>query len=247
MASENYDALKFSVDVWHLNIKNFIFDDVFKQYEYFLSADEIQKIHSFLLEKDRLLCLVSRVLLRWSLSWYYPRKHPAEWRFSTGKYGKPYLVADQLPDVEFNLTHSGDIVLCALTRAGAVGIDIETTRFMKDIDGVVERFFALEEKHFLSSLNNSDKAHAFFRLWTVKEAYVKAIGAGMQISFDSFAIQMENMTSRSIALCYEFDGVVREWQFFQEAYSNNLYPVSIAVMTSSQLGLVWRSSSFLKL
>lgn len=212
-----------------------------------LSKDELDKIGNFLLEKDRLVCLVSRVLVRLVLSWYFPRTCPSTWRFSKKKHGKPYLNCDQFPGLEFNLTHSGDIVLCAFTRSGAVGIDLETARLMKNVDDVVNRFFAAEEKVFFKTLEDLEKQAFFFRLWTIKESYVKAIGDGMQIPFDGFSIQMDSVAKGSVALCYEFDCVARDWQFFLQTYGDNFYPVSIAVITNRQLGLVWRDSSFLKL
>lgn len=247
MTYRNFVDLEATVDVWHVNVGDFIFDDFLSKYECMLSTDELEKIGKFLLEKDRLVCLVSRVLLRLVLSWYSPCTCPSSWLFSKNTHGKPYLNCDQFPGLEFNLSHSGDIVLCAFTKAGALGVDIETTTFMQNIDGVVGRFFAAEEKVFFNTLECSEKQPFFFRLWTIKESYVKALGAGMQIPFDGFSIQMESLASDSITLGYEFDCVARDWQFFQQTYGSDLYPVSIAVITNRQLGLVWRDSSFLKL
>ena len=239
--------LETTVEVWCANIKDFTFDDFFYRHEYMLGMDELDRIGNFLLEKDRFVCLVSRVLLRLVLSWYSPCTCPSTWQFSKNKYGKPYLNCDQFPGLEFNLTHSGDIVLCAFTRSGAVGIDIETAGLMKNVDAVVNRFFAAEEKDFFKTLADFEKNEFFFRLWTIKESYVKAIGAGMQIPFDGFSIDARSIATGPIKLCYEFDHTVREWQFFQHTYSSDFYPVSIAVLTTRQLGLVWRDPSFLKL
>lgn len=247
MTHRNFIDLEATVDIWHVNVGGFVFDAFLSKHERILSTYELERIGKFLQEKDRLVCLVSRVLLRLALSWYFPCTCPSAWRFSKNTHGKPFLNCDQFPGLEFNLSHSGDIVLCAFTKAGALGVDIETTTSMHDVDGLMARFFAAEEKAFFNTLDSLEKQPLFFRLWTIKESYVKALGAGMQIPFDGFSIQMENLVSGSITLCYEFDRVVRDWQFFLQTYGPDFYPVSIAVITNRQLGLVWRDSSFLKL
>ncbi|WP_052417349.1 4'-phosphopantetheinyl transferase family protein [Cellvibrio mixtus] len=241
------DTLSDCVDVWHLNVDGIVFEDFSLRYSYMLSADEIEKINGFMFEKDRLICLVSRVLLRLSLSSYSSCKAPEDWTFSREKYGKPYLVDGGSGELKFNLTHSGSFVCCAVTTAGEVGVDIETTTFIKDVDGVVNRFFATEEKEFLKTLAEYEKQPFFFRLWTIKESYVKALGVGMNIPFDSFCINTESILNARVDVRYEFDRANRKWQFFSQTHSRDAYPVAVAVLTDCQLNLVWRDASALLL
>ncbi len=247
MSFQKFDVLVNHVDVWHLSVDGFVFEDFLLRYAYMLSADEIEKINSFIFEKDRLICLVSRVLLRLSLSFYSSCKTPEKWAFSREKHGKPYLVGNGSDELKFNLTHSGNFVCCAVTAAGEVGVDIETTTFIKDVDGVVNRFFAAEEKAFFKTLAEHEKQPYFFRLWTIKEAYVKALGVGMSVPFDSFCINAESISNARLDVRYEFDRASREWHFFSQTYSRDAYPVTVAVLTNCQLNLVWRDASVLGL
>ena len=102
------------------------------------------------------------------------------------EYGKPWFPA--LPDVHFNLSHSGERVLCAVSGK-SVGCDIEAPgRYDPNIP---KRFFHPSESAWLFSLPEAEQPAAFLRLWTCKESYVKALGLGLSQPLDSFAVQLE--------------------------------------------------------
>ena len=91
------------------------------------------------------------------------------------EYGKPCL--PQLPDFHFSLSHSGNMVLCAVSDE-EVGCDIELPR----------RFFHPAEQEWLFSQPEAEQSTAFFRLWTCKESFLKALGLGLSLPLDSFAV-----------------------------------------------------------
>lgn len=107
---------------------------------------------------------------------------------SRNKYGKPYLQG--VKDFHFNISHSGHYVVIAVSE-GKVGIDIEK----KDkVDyRIAERFFGNKEaREILASSEEDERIDAFYRIWTLKESYVKAIGKGLTIPFSSFEFTFGN-------------------------------------------------------
>ncbi|MCG7378207.1 4'-phosphopantetheinyl transferase superfamily protein [Paenibacillus sp. ACRSA] len=104
--------------------------------------------------------------------------------FSQNEYGKPFL--RDHADLPFNLSHSGDWVVMISGGHDLVGIDVEQ---IKPIDlQIADRFFAPQENRYLISQPADVQLETFYRLWTLKESYIKAVGKGLSIPLDSFAI-----------------------------------------------------------
>ena len=99
--------------------------------------------------------------------------------------GKPYL--RYYTDLHFNLSHSGETVLCALSSA-PVGCDVQTLGPARP--ELAARFFHLAEREYLASLAEKEAAEAFTRLWTLKESYLKAGGEGLSRPLGSFRIEL---------------------------------------------------------
>ena len=96
--------------------------------------------------------------------------------------------ADGKPEVEgifFNLSHSGHIVICA-TAEKEVGCDVE--KIVKAPEGVAERFFHTGESAYVNACMGEERDHRFFRIWTMKESYIKMTGEGMSLAFDRFEL-----------------------------------------------------------
>ena len=102
-------------------------------------------------------------------------RDPAGLRFVLGEHGKPALASGEL---EFSVSHSGDLVAIAVAEGRAVGIDVERVRDVEE-ERVADRLFAPAEAEALRSLPAAERTSEFFRLWTRKEAYVKALGTGI--------------------------------------------------------------------
>lgn len=104
------------------------------------------------------------------------------------KYGKPYIRGAK--DFHFNISHSGHYVVIAVSER-KVGIDIE--RKVKVDYRIAERFFSNKEaREILVSSEEDERIDAFYRIWTLKESYVKAIGKGLTIPFSSFEFTFGN-------------------------------------------------------
>lgn len=101
--------------------------------------------------------------------------------FTYNEYGKPALA--DYPDIHFNLSHSGNLVVCAVDSS-PVGIDIEE---IQPIDLTIAQSFCSQEELSLLAAKE-DKLRCFYDLWTIKESYVKAIGKGLSLPLGSFSV-----------------------------------------------------------
>lgn len=113
---------------------------------------------------------------------------PDEIVYGAGTAGKPFIASPAGSGVEYSFSDSGDLALLAVGRGGALGVDVEAYRSISDLAGVAERFFAPEERAALFALPESERRTGFYRLWTRKEAYIKAIGTGLGHALDRFVV-----------------------------------------------------------
>lgn len=151
-----------------------------------LSAEERERALGFRHSVNRRRFVVCRAVLRQVLS-QYAQSEPGEINFIYNPHGKP-----SVPDsaIRFNVSHSDDWAMLAITAAVEVGIDIERINPQLDYDQLLENFFSPREVEQFRSLPVSEQADAFFRYWTRKEAYIKARGLGIGALLDSFAVSL---------------------------------------------------------
>ena len=156
-----------------------------------LSPDERHRAGRFHFERHRRRYVVARGALRFILGRYLERG-PGQLRFTYGRFGKPDLEggATAAADLRFNLSHAEDIALIALTRGSEIGVDVEFVR--EEFAGmeVAERFFSRAEVESLRASPEESRADAFFTCWTRKEAYIKALGAGLSHSLQQFTVTL---------------------------------------------------------
>jgi len=149
-----------------------------------LSPEELTRAARFVVEPPRHHFIVARATLRVLLG---DALHvdPQALEFEIGRFGKPSLPNH---DIEFNVSHSGDVVLVAIGAQSPLGVDVETERPHRDLLSLAQRFFAPGEVARLESLPESGRAEAFYRCWTRKEAYLKARGTGITLGLDTFEV-----------------------------------------------------------
>ena len=151
-----------------------------------LDDDERARAGRFVFSADRDLFVATRGWLRVLLGEYLGE--PGEGlRFSAGPTGKPAL-AGAGAAVEFNVSHSGTRALLAFSTDRAVGVDIERIDGRRDALELAPSVFTAYEQAFLRDAAPDDRLSTFFRLWTGKEAYVKARGAGLSVPLQSFSV-----------------------------------------------------------
>jgi 4'-phosphopantetheinyl transferase len=153
-----------------------------------LSSDERARAQRFKFSKDRERFVVSHGILRQILA-LYVQVTARELELAATVNGKPELASlSQERTVRFNMSHSRDLALFAVTRAAEVGIDIEYNDETFAFDEVARRFFSIGENAALHSLPLPMRREGFFRCWTCKEALVKAKGTGLGSPLDEITI-----------------------------------------------------------
>ena len=174
-----------------------------------LASDERTRAQRFVAERDRTRFTVGRGLLRTILSRYL--QQPArDLRFTYGPQGKPSLV--DAPEIGFNLAHSGRSGLLAITRGRRIGVDIEEIRPMADAAAIAARFFAPGEAQAIANAPESHQLTTFFAIWTRKEAYMKALGAGLSIPLDSFEVTTAIDLPAALLSCANDPNAPNHWQ-----------------------------------
>jgi 4'-phosphopantetheinyl transferase len=173
------------VHLWLAKLDDRLADNV----RHALSADEISRSDRFHFAKDRNHFTAARGFLRTLLS-AYTGINSAELRFSYSEKGKPSLEETQQHGLNFNLAHSHQLAIYALSRGKAIGVDLEYVKEGMAGEKIAERFFSAREIEMLNSLPVELKNEAFFNCWTRKEAYIKARGEGLSMSLDDFDVSL---------------------------------------------------------
>jgi 4'-phosphopantetheinyl transferase len=166
-----------------------------------LTEDERARTSSFKFPRDRDRFIVRRGILR-SILGRYLRRPASTIEFTYEFAGKPQLrrLADE-PPICFSVSHSHGLAMYAFSRNGEVGVDVEATRFGAEVERIAEHFFSATEVAQLRSLPVQKRHEAFLLGWTRKEAYVKAKGTGLGISFDSFEVSLTPDPPRQMSMC----------------------------------------------
>jgi 4'-phosphopantetheinyl transferase len=153
-----------------------------------LSPDEQEHAARFYRDRDRTRFALAHVMLRDVLS-RYVGVPAASLAFVVSDHGKPSLERRHLAEwLSFNLSHSRDLVLCAVARGRELGVDVEYAWPDRYYARIAEQFFSPLELAQLHQMPPSRHAEAFFRCWTLKEAYLKARGEGLSLPLDSFDV-----------------------------------------------------------
>jgi 4'-phosphopantetheinyl transferase len=155
-----------------------------------LSREEQQKAERFHFQVDRERHVVGRALVRIAIGRLLDRR-PDNLDFRYNDFGKPCL-ADDVNErgLQFNVSHSGELILVALSANRRIGVDVERVRKDLNIDGIAERFFSSREQADLAALPVDLRHDAFFRCWSQKEAFIKARGEGLSLPLDSFDVTL---------------------------------------------------------
>jgi 4'-phosphopantetheinyl transferase len=146
-----------------------------------LDQDERARAVRFHFERDRRRFMAGRGLLRQILASYLDLT-PNGVRFGYTANGKPYLLAH--PELRFNVSHSAETLVVAVARDRQLGVDVEVLPLDAADDGVANLVFCASERTALEALDATEYSRVFARLWTRKEAYIKADGRGMTLQLN---------------------------------------------------------------
>jgi 4'-phosphopantetheinyl transferase len=185
IAGCSFELSERDIHVWTLRIG--ASGAVAAKFEPALAVDEKDRAARLHFDHLRQSFVITRGVLRGLLGCYL-RLHPARIRFKYGSKGKPTLASGG--NIEFNATHSGGRAMFAFTMGCQIGVDLELMRPLAETQQIADRFFCPEEAAEIRSLPPSEREHAFFRCWTRKEAYIKAIGDGLSAPLDDFRVTL---------------------------------------------------------
>lgn len=174
------ETFSHSIEIWNIHLPEHGSD--LNRCRSLLNGEELERAAKFLKPTDAEGFILGRGLLRQILADGL-KTSPSALQFSRNAQGKPFLENGKL---EFNVSHSRDRLLIAVTAGRAVGVDIEFRRNGISIETIAKRWFSPEEQAFLQTLGNP--MDGFFEIWAKKEAYVKALGIGIYKDLNTFAV-----------------------------------------------------------
>jgi 4'-phosphopantetheinyl transferase len=155
-----------------------------------LSADERERAGRYHRSVDRARFIAARACLRNILSLCLDVSADAI-RFECGEHEKPRLTSDFAESsVHFNVSHSQELAVFAVSLGREIGVDLECVDPNINCVEIARHVFAPEEQQALKTFAGEDQIQAFYRCWTRKEAYVKAIGSGLSLPLDSFVVSL---------------------------------------------------------
>ena len=179
-----------------------------ERHERLLSPEERDRSSAFRFAEDASRYILSHGALR-LLYGGYTGIRPERVRLTASAYGKPFVRPGREDrPLSFNLSHSGGFALCAFSRDGEVGVDIERVRAFSDLRSLADFVLHPEEAGALASLPEPEHLAGFFELWTKKEAFVKALGKGLSHPPNSFSVPLG--ASSGTVRCAEAEG---SWGF----------------------------------
>lgn len=187
-------------------------EKVYEQALALVSAYRRQKIAFLKHQKDKDRSLGAALVLHRGLMEYGLEERMME--YENGAQGKPFFRYH--PEISFSLSHSGDYALCSIGR-GAIGNDIEMVKSGRL--QVAERFFAKEEKEWILQAEGvPEMEDRMFRLWTMKESFLKVTGLGMSLALHDFTIYTRKPDHAGEATEFGIKQQIDEKQYFLKEY-----------------------------
>ena len=162
--------------------------EIFSECHAALTDTEKSRIDYYKFHDAKNNFVVSQGGLRLLLSAYLDIA-PKDLKIGRHNKGKPFSQDDY--SLTFNISNSGNRVVYAISRAGEVGIDLEQIRPLPDLEELIDKNFTKNEAAYIRKMEE-EKLARFFKFWTVKEGYLKAIGEGMRLTPDSLEFKVEN-------------------------------------------------------
>lgn len=161
-----------------------------------LDPEEKRRSKKFYFEADRHRFIISHGILRFILG-YYIGQRPELIHYEYNIHGKPSVLIENQSKLRFNLSHSKDYILIAVSD-DVLGVDIEFMNPKIEIWDIVDRFFSLQERQEYGMLPEEQKFLGFYQAWTRKEAYIKTIGRGLMYSLNKFSVTLSPNVPASI-------------------------------------------------
>ncbi len=215
------------IHLWVVECQQITEQALLDEYQALLNSEEQKRFDRFVFPKHKKQFLISRALLR-SVIGQYLNQHPESLIFARNAYGKPRIASfEQSLPISFNLSHTNDLSVLAVSLDNDLGVDVEYLTRKVDILKLAERFFSKQEYSELATLDVKKFDERFFKLWTLKEAYIKACGMGLAIPLRDFSFNFSN-NEFGVSFDEVRDDNPELWQFWEFVYKDN-FQVALAL------------------
>jgi 4'-phosphopantetheinyl transferase len=195
-----------------------------------LDSREVAQAARFHADKDRNLYIATHALTRALLAHIGEKPAPV-WQFAETEKGKPELI-DNESNLEFSLSHTAGLVACAVAHF-PVGIDTESRDRKQKQGHMAQTVLAPGELALLTTYPFDRQSEIFLRLWTLREAYVKATGQGISFPREDFAFTLD-----PLAIHFADKNLCADWQF--STWDENRHIVTLAASQRHHLTIVKR-------
>jgi 4'-phosphopantetheinyl transferase len=185
-----------------------------------LSPAEKQRAEGFVFDRHRRQYIFAHGLLRFALSSFVPDVKPSDWCFVTNRYGRPFIAAPATTrTVYFSLSHTEGCVACVVSGCEAIGVDVEQIQERRSLFTIARSNFSPREIDDLRLLPPNDLVDRFFDYWTLKEAYLKARGTGLNFPLNQFSILIPSGQEIGIRLMPGTTDDSQRWRFMKRSPS----------------------------
>jgi 4'-phosphopantetheinyl transferase len=219
------------VDLWFLDLSEFAHKS-HAEFSSFVSSDELSRANQF--KNSSAQFIATRLLLRNVLA-HYTGLSAQEIVFERREHGKPFLGNAPVP-IYFNLSHCNTLAVLAVSAYGEIGVDIETTH-KRNYLKIAKRYFHGNELQYLQNCSEAGREILFYKLWTLKEAFLKATGNGIASGLDKIFFHFDDDTIKA-----DFNPALNvqenEWQFHQEFIASNTL-VAVALNATEAIKRQW--------
>jgi 4'-phosphopantetheinyl transferase len=201
-----------------------------------LSDEEQARAQRFRFVEDQQTYLLAHALTR-SLLAELCGVAPRALRFENGAHGRPELAwPERTPPLRFNLSHTRGLVACAVALEHDVGVDVEHADRRVDIDQLARSVFSDAERAALARLEGDARRARFFELWTLKEAYIKAVGKGLALRLQAISLELDALPVPRIAFAAPVEDDPQAWSLHVERPGPG-HTLAVALRVSEPLRL----------
>lgn len=201
------------LEVWHADPRSFASPERAGACLALLDDAERARLDRFRHEADRSAWLVAHALLRAALSRHAP-VDPRRWTFRTSERGKPFVEGPATHrGLYFSLSHAAGRVAVAVTTGGPVGVDVEHVDRSGVLDEIRDRYLSPLEASALRSAGPGERDQRLLAYWTLKEAYVKARGTGLDASLQGLSFHLDEGPGIRLSCSGEPDEDPENWTF----------------------------------
>ncbi|MGK0298827.1 MAG: 4'-phosphopantetheinyl transferase [Gammaproteobacteria bacterium] len=224
------------IDLWRIDLNRE--DDNIFMHAQNLSKEENARADKYISGKKSREFIITRSTLR-NILGHLLKTNPRKFEFTYTKHGMPRLSPDTgYTEINFNVSHSYDFALIAITLNQPVGIDIEKIRTDIDFEKLAARFFSEKEYTAIMTYEDQKRLHAFFATWTRKEAIVKAVGTGIASGLKSFDVSVDPIAPAKLIETRWNEEIFSDWNLTTIDTSDE-YFASMATNSNSLAVRYW--------